>query len=61
VKKLLENFACFQDKLGDELVFGAFCHVLEKSRKFAKPELREALDDLEAKVFARRLQCSVMY
>ncbi len=40
VRKLQENFACYQDKLADAEVFAALTSILNKAKKFAKPDAR---------------------
>ncbi len=52
VKKLLELFKLYADKLSDEEVFAHFQTVLGKARKFAKPEFRALIDELGAKLQA---------
>lgn len=44
VRKLQENFACFQDKLSDEDVYGFFNTIMGKCKKFAKPEMKVVVD-----------------
>ena len=39
-RKLYENMASYQDKLGNETVFGIFISILTKCKKFAKPEFK---------------------
>lgn len=50
VKKLVENFACFEDKLGDEEIYANFTELLSKAKKFAGAELKGALAELEARI-----------
>lgn len=38
LRKILDNFECFGDKLSDESVFSAFLSVVGKLRRGAKPE-----------------------
>lgn len=38
LRKMLDNFECFGDKLSDESVFSAFLSVVGKLRRGAKPE-----------------------
>ena len=52
VRKLNENFACFHDKLGDPEIYAAFQEILSKAAKFAKPELKDALAELEQRIQA---------
>ena len=48
IKKLHELFKTFADKLGDAEVRESFAALARGARKFAKAELKTALDDLEA-------------
>ena len=38
LRKVLENFDCFGDKLSDESIFSAFLSIVSKLRRGAKPE-----------------------
>lgn len=38
LRKMLDNFACFGDKLSDEPIFSAFLSIVGKLRRGAKPE-----------------------
>lgn len=38
LRKMLDNFDCFGDKLSDESVFTAFLSVVGKLQRGAKPE-----------------------
>lgn len=38
LRKMLDNFDCFGDKLSDESIFGDFLSVVGKLRRGAKPE-----------------------
>lgn len=38
LRKMLDNFDCFGDKLSDESIFSAFLSVVSKLRRGAKPE-----------------------
>lgn len=38
LRKMLDNFDCFGDKLSDESIFSAFLSILGKLRRGAKPE-----------------------
>ena len=40
----------FLNQLGDEDIFESFQAVLGKTKKFAKPELKEAVAELEKKI-----------
>ncbi|XP_035829509.1 condensin complex subunit 1, partial [Aplysia californica] len=50
IGKLMENFACFADKLVDQAVYGHFCQILSKSRQFVKPEAKAVLEEFEDKL-----------
>ena len=38
LRKMLDNFDCFGDKLSDESIFSAFLSIVGKLRRGAKPE-----------------------
>ena len=40
VRKLQDNFQCFQDKLVDREVYSSFTSITNKAKKFAKPETK---------------------
>ena len=40
MRKLQENFACFQNTLVDAEVFSSFTSIVNKAKKFAKPEVK---------------------
>ena len=40
VRRLQENFACFQNTLVDAEVFSSFTSIVNKAKKFAKPEVK---------------------
>ncbi|KAL5262314.1 hypothetical protein ACHWQZ_G007890 [Mnemiopsis leidyi] len=48
LKKLLENIACYHDKLADEEVYSNFLLIAEKARKTVKTE--DLLNDFETKL-----------
>ena len=50
VKCLLDNFKLYKDALFDEEVKKSFLSILSKAKKFAKPELKQALDEWETKL-----------
>jgi len=52
LKRVSENFKCFSSCIVDDIVFGHFDAVLAKARKFAKPEAKAIVDDLDAKLQA---------
>ncbi|XP_063681213.1 condensin complex subunit 1-like [Bolinopsis microptera] len=48
LKKLLDNIACYHDKLSDSEVYGNFTVIVEKARKNVKSE--DLLNDFETKL-----------
>lgn len=50
IKCLSDNFKLFKDALFDEDVKKSFFSVLAKAKKFAKPEMKDCLADLESKL-----------
>ncbi|XP_037702575.1 condensin complex subunit 1 [Choloepus didactylus] len=52
LRKMLDNFDCFGDKLSDEAVFSAFLLVVGKLRRGAKPEGKAIIDEFEQKLRA---------
>ncbi|XP_028006141.2 condensin complex subunit 1 [Eptesicus fuscus] len=52
LRKMLDNFECFGDKLSDESVFSAFLSVVGKLRRGAKPEGKAIIDEFEQKLRA---------
>ncbi|XP_057558367.1 condensin complex subunit 1 isoform X2 [Hippopotamus amphibius kiboko] len=52
LRKMLDNFDCFGDKLSDESVFGTFLSVVGKLRRGAKPEGKTVIDEFEQKLRA---------
>ncbi|XP_004448615.2 condensin complex subunit 1 isoform X2 [Dasypus novemcinctus] len=52
LRKMLDNFDCFGDKLSDEAIFGAFLLVVGKLRRGAKPEGKAIIDEFEQKLRA---------
>lgn len=50
IKCLSDNFKLFKDALFDEDVKKSFFSVLSKAKKFAKPEMKECLEDWESKL-----------
>ncbi|CAK6443760.1 unnamed protein product [Pipistrellus nathusii] len=52
LRKMLDNFECFGDKLSDESVFSAFLSVVGKLRRGAKPEGKAVIDEFEQKLRA---------
>jgi len=47
IRKLQENFACFHDKLAEDDVYQCFMIIVSKSKKFAKPEVKALVEELE--------------
>ncbi|KAL2776976.1 condensin complex subunit 1, partial [Daubentonia madagascariensis] len=54
LRKMLDNFDCFGDKLSDESIFSAFLLVVGKLRRGAKPEGKAIIDEFEQKLRAYR-------
>lgn len=52
LRKMLDNFECFGDKLSDESIFDAFLSVVGKLRRGAKPEGKALIDEFEQKLRA---------
>ncbi|KAF6340002.1 non-SMC condensin I complex subunit D2 [Rhinolophus ferrumequinum] len=52
LRKMLDNFDCFGDKLSDESIFSAFLSVVSKLRRGAKPEGKAIIDEFEQKLRA---------
>ncbi|XP_066028149.1 condensin complex subunit 1 [Pocillopora verrucosa] len=50
IRKLQENFSCFHDKLAEEDVYHSFLNIVGKSKKFAKPEVKALVDELEQRI-----------
>lgn len=50
VKCLVDNFKLYKDALFDEEVRRHFSNIISKARKFAKPELKQSLEEWEAKL-----------
>lgn len=50
LRKMLDNFDCFGDKLSDESVFTAFLSVVGKLQRGAKPEGKAIIDEFEQKL-----------
>ncbi|KAH3732689.1 condensin-2 complex subunit D3 [Pelomyxa schiedti] len=54
IRKLGEQFPCYRDKLDDDEVYECYCNIVNKTKKFAKPELKAELDNFEKKLIAAR-------
>ncbi|XP_037370387.1 condensin complex subunit 1 isoform X4 [Talpa occidentalis] len=52
LRRMLDNFDCFGDKLSDESIFSAFLSVVGKLRRGAKPEGKATIDEFEQKLRA---------
>ncbi|XP_036924212.1 condensin complex subunit 1 isoform X2 [Sturnira hondurensis] len=52
LRKMLDNFECFGDKLSDESILDAFLSVVGKLRRGAKPEGKALIDEFEQKLRA---------
>ena len=50
LKKLAEAFPFYQDKLVDEKVLCNFVEILNRSKKFCKPEMKPLVDELELRL-----------
>ena len=40
MRKLQDNFHCYQDKLVDQDIYTSFTSIANKAKKFAKPEAK---------------------
>ncbi|XP_075408284.1 condensin complex subunit 1-like isoform X2 [Tenrec ecaudatus] len=52
LRKMLDNFDCFGDKLSDPAIFSAFLLIVGKLRRGAKPEGKTLIDEFEQKLRA---------
>ncbi|XP_055250180.1 condensin complex subunit 1 isoform X1 [Moschus berezovskii] len=52
LRKMLDNFDCFGDKLSDESIFSTFLSIVSKLRRGAKPEGKAVIDEFEQKLRA---------
>nr|XP_060514587.1 condensin complex subunit 1 isoform X2 [Panthera onca] len=50
LRRMLDNFDCFGDKLSDESIFSAFLSIVGKLRRGAKPEGKAVIDEFEQKL-----------
>ncbi|XP_029810543.1 condensin complex subunit 1 isoform X2 [Suricata suricatta] len=50
LRRMLDNFDCFGDKLSDESIFSAFLSVVGKLRRGAKPEGKAVIHEFEQKL-----------
>lgn len=53
VKKLTENFACFEATLGDADIYASFAEIIAKAKKFAGTDLKGAVGELEARLLEK--------
>ena len=54
LKKLMENFGCYSDKLQEDKVYEAFITIIAQSKKLPKTENKVILDELSAKIEEER-------
>ena len=54
VKKLMENFGCFSDKLHEDKVYEAFSNIINQSKKLIKPDAKAVLEELTNKIEEER-------
>lgn len=40
LRRLQDNFGCYQDKLSDSDVYSSLSSILQKAKKFSKPEVK---------------------
>ena len=50
LKKLIDCYRFYSNKVGDKEVYNSFVTVLNKGRKFAKAETKQLLDEFEVKL-----------
>ncbi|KAI4348619.1 hypothetical protein L6164_009323 [Bauhinia variegata] len=50
MKKLIELFKTYEHVLSEDIVMDHFKNILNKSKKFAKPELKSCIEDFEEKL-----------
>jgi condensin complex subunit 1 len=50
LKKLIDCYRFYSNKVGDKEVYNSFVTVLNKGRKFAKAETKQLLDEFEIKL-----------
>jgi condensin complex subunit 1 len=51
IRKLMENFACFGDKISEEFVYECFTSIVAGARKFAKPEAKVLTEKAKSNVW----------
>ena len=54
VKKLIENFECYGDKLHEDVVYEAFNTIMVQARKAVKNDTKLSVDELNEKIEAAR-------
>jgi condensin complex subunit 1 len=54
LKKLMENFSCYSDKLQEDKVYEAFNTIIAQSKKLPKTENKVILDELSTKIEEER-------
>ncbi|KAM4819823.1 condensin complex subunit 1 [Thomomys bottae] len=52
LRKMLDHFDCFGDKLSDDAVFAGFLSIVGKLRRGTKPEAKALVDEFEQKLRA---------
>merc|ERR1712061_244121 len=50
IKKLVENFACYSDKLHEDYVYEAFNTIMTQARKGPKQDARLSVEELNGKI-----------
>ena len=60
IRKLQDNFTCYQDKLVDRDVYTSFTSVTSKAKKFAKPETKVQLQFLVKSCLLVSFVCSLV-
>uniref|UniRef100_A0A803MJ92 Condensin-1 complex subunit CAP-D2 n=1 Tax=Chenopodium quinoa TaxID=63459 RepID=A0A803MJ92_CHEQI len=50
MKKLIESFKTYEHALSEDSVLGHFRSIINKGKKFAKPELKSSIDEFEEKL-----------
>jgi len=58
IKILNDSFKCYKDALFDEEVFKWFSSIASKARSFAKPEMKDLIDEWETKL-KKENECGV--
>lgn len=57
LKKLLSLFSLYSNKLSDDDVYECFTGIVSKSRKFAKSDVKQLIDQLESQLVSARDKC----